>query len=213
LGELTIYYEQSHEFETEEVRLFQTMGRHIAFVLERKRAEEENVELETQLRRSQKMEALGLLAGGVAHDFNNMLTIITGYSELVLNCMAPNDPLARDIVSIKEAGESAAMLTSHLLAFSRRQVLQFKVLDLNRVVQRTDQMLRRIIGEDVELRCQLDADLRYVKGDPAQVEQVLLNLVINARDAMPQGGRLTNETSNVAIEAEYAAGPDDMAKG
>ena len=108
LGELTIYYGQSHEFETEEVRLFQTMGRHIAFVLERKRAEEEHVELETQLRRSQKMEALGLLAGGGAHDFNNMLTIITGYSELVLNCMAPNDPLARDIVSIKEAGESAA---------------------------------------------------------------------------------------------------------
>ncbi len=203
LGELTIYYDQAHEFETEEVRLFQTMGRHIAFVLERKRAEEENVELETQLRRSQKMEALGLLAGGVAHDFNNMLTIITGYSELVLNCLGPDDPLARDITSIKEAGERAATLTSHLLAFSRRQVLQFKVLDLNRVVQRTDQMLRRIIGEDVELRCQLDGDLRYVKADPAQVEQVLLNLVINARDAMPRGGKLTIETSNAELDEAY----------
>jgi PAS domain S-box-containing protein len=163
----------------------------------------EEKRLEDRLRQSQKLEAVGRLAGGVAHDFNNLLTIILGYSDLVL--LAARDGNVREhALEVKKASERAAALTKQLLAFSRRQVLQPTVLDLNAVVADTDKMLRRLIGEDIDLVSVGAADLGRVKADRGQVEQVLVNLVVNARDAMPEGGRLTIETDNVHLDEAYA---------
>jgi len=160
--------------------------------------------LEQQLRQSQKMEAVGRLAGGIAHDFNNLLTAIIGYSQMVYAELRQGDPLRDRINEVLKAGQRAASLTSQLLAFSRKQVLQPKVLDLNVVVKDMDKMLRRVIGEDVELALALQPTLARVKADPGQIEQVLLNLAINARDAMPKGGKLAIETGEVEIDDEYA---------
>jgi two-component system cell cycle sensor histidine kinase/response regulator CckA len=160
--------------------------------------------LEDQLRQAQKMEAVGMLAGGVAHDFNNLLTIITGYSQLILNNLTPEDTNRHSVEQIMKAGERAAALTKQLLAFSRRQVLQPKVLDLNKLVGSLGTMLQRLIGEDVDLRLVLPPELGRVSADPGQIEQVLMNLVVNARDAMPKGGVLTIETANVQLDPSYA---------
>jgi two-component system, cell cycle sensor histidine kinase and response regulator CckA len=167
-------------------------------ITERRRAEE-------QLRRSQKMEAVGQLAGGIAHDFNNLLTVINGYSDLVLRRLQAEDPLRKSVEEIRKAGERAAALTRQLLAFSGKQVLQPVVLDLNSVVSDMEKMLRRLIGEDVELRTALAHDLGSIKADPGQVEQVIMNLCVNAREAMPHGGRLAIETANVYLGEDYAA--------
>jgi len=164
----------------------------------------DQTKLEDQLRQSQKMETVGRLAGGIAHDFNNLLTVINGYSELLLNKVKDKSQLGKEVEEIKRAGERAAALTRQLLAFSRRQVLQPKVLDLNDVVSGMEQMLRRLIGEDVEFRTVLGTDLWSVKADPGQIEQVVMNLVVNARDAMPGGGKLTIDTSNVFLGKEYS---------
>ena len=159
--------------------------------------------LEEQLRMSQKMEAVGQLAGGVAHDFNNLLTAILGYCNLMLDDMPPEDPQRADLDEIRAAGERAAALTRQLLAFSRRQMLQPQLVDLNAVVQQLEKLLRRLISEDVELATKLASDLMTVRVDPASIEQILVNLAVNARDAMPLGGRLTIETANVDLDATY----------
>ena len=153
-------------------------------------------EREEQLHQAQKMEAIGRLAGGVAHDFNNLLTGIIGYAELLLQDMPPDHPMRADVEGIHKAGRSAAALTRDLLAFSRKQVLQPVVLDLNDVVTGIEHLLRRLLGEDITLQLRLAANLDQVKADRAQVEQVLLNLAVNSRDAMPGGGRLLIETEN-----------------
>jgi PAS domain S-box-containing protein len=159
--------------------------------------------LEEQLRQAQKMEAVGRLAGGVAHDFNNLLTVIKGYSELMLEELDCADPLRTEVDEIKKAADRAASLTRQLLAFSRQQVLAPKVLDLNSVVQNMDKLLRRLLGEDVVLSSVLGADLGRVKADPGQIEQVIMNLAVNARDAMPNGGKLTIESANVELDESY----------
>ena len=173
-------------------------------VTEIKQNEDALRQIEEQLRQSQKMEAIGQLAGGVAHDFNNLLTAITGYAELSMRKLWEEDPIFHNLGEIRKASERASSLTRQLLAFSRRQILQPKVLDLNRIVSDTEKMLARLIGEDIELQTILEPTLGSVKADPSQIEQVLMNLVINARDAMPGGGRLTIETQNVYLDANYS---------
>ena len=165
-------------------------------ITERRQAAIALQEREAQLRQAQKMEAVGRLAGGVAHDFNNLLTAILGYCDLLLERLPPGDATRLPIGEIAKAGRSAASLTRDLLAFSRKQVLQPVVLDFNKVVENTDSLLRRLVGEDVQIELDLAATLHRVKADPGQVSQVLLNLAVNARDAMPNGGRLTISTRN-----------------
>jgi two-component system, cell cycle sensor histidine kinase and response regulator CckA len=162
-------------------------------------------QLEAQLLQSQKMEAVGMLAGGIAHDFNNLLTIIGGYSQLLLASLPPTDRNRSAVEQIMKAGERAAALTRQLLAFSRRQVLQPKVLDLNLLVGSLAVMLRRLIGEDIDLRLELARDLGQVNADAGQIEQVIMNLAVNSRDAMPKGGTLTIQTANVELDENYMA--------
>ncbi len=159
---------------------------------------------EEQLRQMQKMEAIGRLAGGVAHDFNNMLAVINGYSEMLLPLTADGTPLHRGLTEIKSAGERSAALTRQLLAFSRKQVLRARVLDLGEVVRGLSGMLRRLIGEDVDLRLHVDEDLGRVRADAGQLEQVVLNLAVNARDAMPQGGTLEIRLRNRDVAPDHA---------
>jgi PAS domain S-box-containing protein len=171
-------------------------------ITERKRAEEALAKTEEHLRQTQKMEAIGRLAGGVAHDFNNLLTAVIGYSEMALKKVAIDNPIWNDILEIKKAGERAATLTNQLLAFGRKQMLQPKILDLNSVVENISKMLRRLIGEHIDIAVVPQAKLGLVKADPGQIEQVIVNLAVNARDAMPKGGKLTLETSNVYVSNE-----------
>ena len=160
--------------------------------------------LEMQVRQAQRLEAVGRLAGGIAHDFNNVLTAITGFSGLLLEELPAEDPKRQDVLEIGAAAARAATLTRQLLAFSRKQVLQPVVLDLNTLVRTLDRMLQRLIGEDVKLEIALAPSLAAVRADPGQLEQVIMNLAVNARDAMPRGGRLTIETANVELDEAYA---------
>jgi nitrogen-specific signal transduction histidine kinase/ActR/RegA family two-component response regulator len=164
----------------------------------------ERKSLERQLQQAQKMEAVGRLAGGVAHDFNNLLTVITGYGYMLLEDLA-NQPVPRgNVEQILRAVDRASALTNQLLAFSRRQVSPPKTIDVNELVLNMDKMLRRVIGEDIELVTALSPDAGKINADPGQIEQVIMNLVVNSRDAMPEGGRITIETANATLDEEYA---------
>jgi PAS domain S-box-containing protein len=173
----------------------------------------ERKQLEEQFRQAQKMQSIGRLAGGVAHDFNNLLTVIRGHADLMLRGLEPADPLHHRFSVIQEAATHAAQLTRQLLAFSRKQVLEPRILDLNAVVADVEPMLRRLIGEDVELVSMPAPDLGTVEADPGQMVQIILNLAVNARDAMPQGGKLTVETDNVELDEEYASRHADARPG
>ncbi len=172
---------------------------------ERERAEE-------RLRQSQKLEAIGGLAGGIAHDFNNLLSVILGYTDLLLGDL-PDGPLRSDLEEVRRAGERARDLTRQLLAFSRRQILEPRVLDLNTVVHGMEKMLRRLLGEGIILSLLTFTRLAKIKADPSQLEQVLMNLVVNARDAMPKGGKLAIQTDNVELDAGYAREHPEVTPG
>ncbi len=185
----------------------------IASVIEMGTDRTEYKRLEAQYLQAQKMEAIGRLAGGVAHDFNNMLSVINGYAELIFEKLEPSDPLRSYAARIIEAGRRSATLTQQLLAFSRKQTLQPEVVSLNGLLRNMEDMLRRVIGEDISLKLALKPDLWDVLVDPAQMEHVVLNLVINARDAMPEGGRLLIETANVELDEHYARTHEGVTPG
>lgn len=199
-GVIEFFSRHVREPDDELLKMVTDIGLKIGQFGERTKAEDALQQTEAQLRQSQKMEAVGRLAGGVAHDFNNLLTVIRGYSELILSRLGAGDPAKREMEEVKKAADRAAGLTSQLLAFSRRQFVATKIVDLNSIVTNMDGMLRRLLGEDIiELCSELDQSLGSIKADPGQIEQIVMNLAVNARDAMPTGGRLTVETRNVSI--------------
>ena len=173
----------------------------------------EKKELQSRLKQSQKMEAIGRLAGGIAHDFNNLLTVVLGYSDMVLDNLYPEDENYRKIEIIKQSGERAAKLTAQLLAFSRKQVLRAEILSLNSIVAEMIPILTRLIGEDIELTANLSKNLKLISVDSTQIEQILLNLIANARDAMPKGGKVIIETANVFLDENYTAHHFETAPG
>ena len=193
--------------------LAQTVEQLQTEIHERQRAEEAKTELETQLYQSQKMEALGRLAGGVAHDFNNILTVIIGIAELLQLKLYSREDVRVRAERMISAGERGVSLTRQLLAFSRRQVFEPQVLDLNKQIHEVEHMLYRLIGEDVALRTKLAEDLGRIKADPGQIDQVVINLVVNARDAMPEGGQLMVETDTVRIDEQEAQKHPDALEG
>jgi two-component system cell cycle sensor histidine kinase/response regulator CckA len=172
-------------------------------ITELKRAEKEREKLQERLRQSQKMEAVGMLAGGVAHDFNNLLSVIKGYTELLLEDLAPDDPKRMDLERIEEAGQQATSLISQLLAFGRKQMLNPIMLNVDDAIAEMSTMLHRLIGEDIELVCTTRSAPGLVCADQGQIQQIIMNLVVNARDAMPQGGKITIETANVDLDEDY----------
>jgi len=177
----------------------------VSGVLARARLQKKHRQMEEQFHQAQKMEVVGRLAGGIAHDFNNLLTVIHISSQHLERGLDPEDPLWSHVQRVQDAGQRAANLTRHLLAFSRQEIVEPQVLNLNQVLGELDKMLRRIIGEDVDLTLLPAGELWPAKIDPTQVEQIVINLAINARDAMPDGGKLTIETANVVLDEAYAA--------
>jgi two-component system cell cycle sensor histidine kinase/response regulator CckA len=179
----------------------------------RKAAEEALRQSEEQLRQAQKIEAVGRLAAGVAHDFNNILTAIMGHSELLLRKLGADDPRRKNAEQIEKSAYMAAALTRQLLTFSRKQVIEPRVLKLNAVINNIERMLRRLIGEDIEFRTELDPAAGHIKADPGQIEQVIMNLAVNARDAMPKGGKLTATTANTTLDKDHLKNFPDLCAG
>jgi signal transduction histidine kinase/DNA-binding response OmpR family regulator len=211
IGSLILGSIEDQAYTDNELRVAQRVANQISgaianaqLLAERNRAEKEARVLEDQLRQTQKMEAVGQLAGGIAHDFNNSLTLIKVCSQLALLELKEGDPVRDKIQQIDEATQRSADLARQLLTFSRRQIAERKVLDLNGLLSHLDKMLRRIIGENIELINKMANDLGRVKADPGQIEQIIVNLTINAKDAMPNGGKLVLETANVEVDEEYA---------
>jgi two-component system cell cycle sensor histidine kinase/response regulator CckA len=196
---------QPSQENTSLIVLLSAVGTQIGSVVQRRRIEDALRKSEEQFRQAQKMEAIGQLTGGVAHDFNNLLSVILSYSGLLAEDLEPHDSRREDLLEIKAAGERAATLTQQLLAFSRRQVLQPRVMDLNQIVSGMEKMLRRLIGEDVELTVIPAAAAARVNIDPGQMEQVIMNLAVNARDAMPTGGKLTIEITRVELDEVFVS--------
>jgi two-component system cell cycle sensor histidine kinase/response regulator CckA len=174
-------------------------------ITDRKRAAATLARTEEQLRHAQKMEAVGRLAGGVSHDFNNVLSVVLSYTDMILSDLKSDDPMRADIEEIHKAGVRAADLTRQLLTFSRQQVVLSKVVDLNQIIAGMERLVGRLLGADVEVTLLPAARLGKVKADPGQIEQIVMNLVVNARDAMPQGGRLTVQTNNMELDEHYAS--------
>jgi len=204
-GSMVFVRESARAFRTDDGRVLYYDGI-VEDVTERRRLEE-------QLRQAQKMEAVGRLAGGVAHDFNNLLTIIIGYSDLLLERVPARDGMRLPVEEIKKAAERAASLTRQLLAFSRKRMLPPQILDLSSLLTNVDEMLRRMIGEDIELATHLPSGLGRVKADPGQIEQVIMNLAVNALHAMPQGGHLTLEAANVELDSSYGSSHESVLPG
>jgi len=211
VGVLSIRTRREEGFSAEDLTIATAFASQAAVALENsrlyqetQRAYDELSETQDQLTQARKMEAVGRLAGGIAHDFNNLLTVMTGRSQLLLRRLTTADPVRSEIELIEKTANRAADLTRQLLAFSRKQILQPAVLNLNTAVATMSEMLRRVIGEDVLLVTALDPALGWVQADPSQIEQIVINLAVNARDAMPKGGRLTLETANIELEGAYA---------
>jgi two-component system, cell cycle sensor histidine kinase and response regulator CckA len=213
IGALSIQSYDFNAYGNEDLKTLQALADYCAAALERTQAEAARSALEGQLLRSQKMEAIGRLAGGVAHDFNNMLAVINGYSEILQRQAEPESVLAQALQEIRCAGERAADLTRQLLAFSRKQLLEPRHVNLNEVIAATERLFSRLIGEDIELTTSLDPDLAPVRTDPSQVDQILMNLIVNARDAMPLGGKLTIETRNMMLDEAYVRTHADSQPG
>ncbi len=215
IGTLGLDAVETRHFSTEEVSLAQSVADQVSSVLMRLRLDEERQRLEAQYHQAQKMEAIGRLTGGVAHDFNNLLTVINGYTELLLQSHLDNnsEQQHKDLEQIHRAGQRAADLTRQLLAFSRQQVLQPEVLNLNDVIINIEKMLPRLIGEDIDLLTKLAPQLGLIKADKGQMEQIIMNLAVNARDAMPEGGKLTLETANVYLDEVYTRQHGGVAPG
>jgi two-component system, cell cycle sensor histidine kinase and response regulator CckA len=203
-GVLAAYTTSRRVFTTDDVHFLEAVANVLGTAMDRQQAQAALQEREEQLRQAQKMEAVGMLAGGVAHDFNNLLSAIIGFSELVLMRMPPEDPMRPYIEEVARAGDRAAALTGQLLTFGRRQVLRPESLDVNLVLSDLEQLLRRVIGEDVDLAILLAPEPVRVTADRSQIEQVVMNLAVNARDAMPHGGKLTIETQRVELDGGYA---------
>lgn len=206
VGCVELQSNQLNQYVQEHAEAMRMAGNLAANAVENVILMERKQEHEAQLRQAQKMESLGTLAGGVAHDFNNLMTAVTGYSELALRSLGPDDKIRSKLEVIKSAGERASGLTRQLLAFSRKQMLQPKVLELNQVITAIGKMLPRVIGEHIDLRYRLDRSLGQIKADPGQVEQVIMNLAVNARDSMPHGGSVMIKTENVHLTRRLSRG-------
>jgi len=213
VGAIGNYWATRHMPTDAELRLLQALADSTSIAIENVQNQAALLRTELQLQQAQKMEAVGRLAGGVAHDFNNVLSVILSYATMIRDDLQPGEPLRADIEEIKLAAERAADLTRQLLAFSRQQTLEPKVLDLNQSLNRMEKMLRRLLGADIELTTLPSARLWNVRADPGQLEQVLMNLAVNARDAMPQGGKLTIEVKNVELDEHYATAHHEVQPG
>jgi len=204
LGVLNAYVAAGHTYMQQEADFLTSVADTLAGIIIRRKMEQERGRLEEQLKLVQRLEAVGRLAGGVAHDFNNLLSVIISYAGFAADALRESDPVHADIVEIQNAGQRAAALTRQLLAFSRKQLLEPEVLSINKVVTGIEIMLRRLLGEDIDIEVHRADELGSVLADPGQIEQVIMNLAVNARDAMPQGGKLTIETINAELDEGYA---------